>query len=214
MCGLVQGRFRASGDPGPVSPGGTTDNTPRGREAPSTTRCIETPAPDASGVCHQGREAPSTIRCIETTKDRILRSLGWVGKHPAPSGALRLTFGEDYTAVAKVGKHPAPSGALRLIGTRSQRLRRRREAPSTIRCIETVDCEIKQTKSKVGKRPAPSGALGRWLLLSSLKFSFRSMGLAHNEAISHHTPLHRPTSSNATAAPSTSALPAHDAHTG
>ena len=36
-----KGRFRASGDPGPVSPGGTTDNTPR------------------------------------------------VGKHPAPSGALR-----------------------------------------------------------------------------------------------------------------------------
>ena len=60
-----KGRFRAGGDPGPVSPGGTTDNTPRGREAPSTIRCIETFA------IHS--ETSSMV----------------VGKHPAPSGALR-----------------------------------------------------------------------------------------------------------------------------
>ena len=65
MCCTVQGHFRTNGDPGPVSPGGTTDNTPRGREAPSTTRCIETGFMFAS---------------IRYSK---------VGKHPAPPGALR-----------------------------------------------------------------------------------------------------------------------------
>ena len=116
---------------------------------------------------------------------------------------------------AEVGKHPAPSGALR----QSFRILldvyfSSREAPSTIRCIETRRAPCGHGSFRIGKHPAPSGALGRWLLLSSLVFSFRSMGLAHNKAIGHHTPLHRPTSSNATAAPSTSALPAHDAHTG
>ena len=61
-----KGRFRASGDPGPVSPGGTTDNTPKGREAPSTIRCIET-----------------------ELSASLLFGLKSVGKHPAPSGALR-----------------------------------------------------------------------------------------------------------------------------
>ena len=161
-----------------------------------------------------------------------------VGKHPAPSGALRHYRSE--LSFLDSCRREAPS-TIRCIETSSNSLsaRRlfRREAPSTIRCIETVVAPLLAVIClRVGKHPAPPGALrlpvllanvdGRWgreapstircieTLASPRVVSFRSMDLAHNEAIGHHTPLHRPTSSNATAAPSTSALPAHDAHTG
>ena len=82
-------RSQASGDPGPAPPGGTTDNTPRGREAPSTTRCIETKNQVLILVVDLSREAPSTTRCIETRPAGRRGTCHDVGKRPAPSGALR-----------------------------------------------------------------------------------------------------------------------------
>ena len=38
-----------------------------------------------------------------------------VGKHPAPSGALRPPVADCVGELDHVGKHPAPSGALRLM---------------------------------------------------------------------------------------------------
>ena len=134
-----------------------------------------------------GREAPSTIRCIETlTVARVLSANHMVGKHPAPSGALRLythalcmavpqcreapstircietaqTMSEERSSTI-VGKHPAPSGALRLESLRLVFLALLcREAPSTIRCIETMSSRRSVCLfHRVGKHPAPSGAL-------------------------------------------------------
>ena len=60
-----------------------------------------------------------------------------VGKHPAPSGALRLIVNMTDMIPPKVGKHPAPSGALRPGPPRPPQ----GQGPG------------------VGKHPAPSGAL-------------------------------------------------------
>ena len=83
------------------------------------------------------REAPSTIRCIETIETEAVIVMETVGKHPAPSGALRLCN--------KVPRSQRETG---------------REAPSTIRCIETDFFDVfLPPLSNVGKHPAPSGAL-------------------------------------------------------
>ena len=113
---------------------------PGSREAPSTIRCIETHS-DRKLLFESSREAPSTIRCIETlVLGKHLSVLLDVGKHPAPSGALRRQgVLHDVSSTFPVGKHPAPSGALRHDRPEDRADGyRRREAPSTIRCIETL----------------------------------------------------------------------------
>ena len=96
-----------------------------------------------------GREAPSTIRCIETELSAsLLFGLKSVGKHPAPSGALRLPVGFHSTSQFTVGKHPAPSGALR-----------------------PILCHVLSRAIIVGKHPAPSGALRQWVADCSQDYS-------------------------------------------
>ena len=112
--------------------------------------------------------APSTIRCIETrgVLEVALGITHKVREHPAPSGALRrrrrtLTF-HDFDG--SVREHPAPSGALRPGGVGERRGGTVRQgAPSTIRCIETVERLYRegQPLHPVREHPAPSGALRR-----------------------------------------------------
>ena len=61
-----KGRFRASGDSGPVSPGGTTDNTPKVGKHPAPSGALRLEVFLASDDGMGGRETPRTIRCIET----------------------------------------------------------------------------------------------------------------------------------------------------
>ena len=88
---------------------------------------------------------------------------------PGPRGAfgpvaIRGPFPQagQRTTRRGVGKHPAPSGALRpheRVADGSQGYGPGREAPSTIRCIETPRRLRPSGGRGVGKHPAPSGAL-------------------------------------------------------
>ena len=72
----------------------------------------------------------------------ILGQFTTVGEHPAPSGALRRCRpGPGRSAPRTVREHPAPPGALRCDCERTtiSTPALRQGAPSTIRCIETLD---------------------------------------------------------------------------